>query len=280
MAHFKAQSLAARRRVLQNPYAHLEELEEARLERLHQNPYLFADRQEQDEPSPVQGPRTHGISAIERIATELQRKLWVRRGELGTSPDIEPVDILQPEYAARLLGYTYSTRSSLGWILRGPNKIEVAGLIDVPKRRIEVSSDIESRVARFTGAHEVGHAVLHPHLTGLHRDRPLGGAAESRDRVEYEADKFATFFLMPQKLVREQFFSRFLGPFELQDETAYALLGKPLAAAQEQLPTRRRISEALAAARYFNGHNFMPLSDYFGVSIKAMAIRLEELGLA
>ena len=273
------QQLTARRRILQNPYAHIEDLEQLRVERLHENPYLYADRESMHSAAQAKSRKSHDIPAIEQIVTKLQREIWAKRVELGLSLDANPVDLLQAEYAARLLGYSYSAHPSLGWIMRGRNQIVVAGLIDNSNRTIKVATDVEPRVARFTGAHEIGHAGLHPHLGGLHRDRPLSGTTESRDRVEYEADKFAAFFLMPRKLVTEQFLSRFIAPFELQELSAYALLGKSYSAARTLFPTRRHISRALADAIQFNGRSFTSLSDYFGLSTEALAIRLEELGL-
>lgn len=46
----------------------------------------------------------------------------------------------------------------------------------------------------FTIAHELGHWVLHRNLTG-----------ERTTQTEREADWFATFLLMPEKWVREEF---------------------------------------------------------------------------
>lgn len=273
------QQLTARRLLLQNPYAHIEQLEELRVARLHENPYLFADQQFATNDRQAMPRKTHRVSVIERIVTNLQREIWKRRIELGAPTDARPVDVLEAKYAAQVLGYRYSSRPSLGWVTRSRDPIVVAGLIDNSKRIIEVATDVEPRVARFTSAHEIGHALLHPQLTGLHRDRPLTGGLERRDRVEYEADKFAAFFLMPRKLITEQFLLRFIASFKLDEQTSYALLGKPSSSARELLPTRRHISRALASATQFNGRNFVSLAEHFGVSVDAMTIRLEELGL-
>lgn len=272
--------LKARRRLLQNPYAHIEQLEELRVARLHENPYLFVDRQSVDSQAQACPSTAHRVSTIEQLATNLQREIWGRRAELGALTDAHPVDVLEAKYAAQVLGYGYSMRSSLGWITRGKDPIVAAGLIDNSKRIIQVATDVDPRVARFTSAHEIGHAVLHPQLTGLHRDRPLAGPVEHRNRVEYEADKFAAFFLMPCKLVTEHFLLRFIAAFNLDEQTSFALLGKPPSSARRLLPTRRHTSRALAGATQFNGRNFVSLAEYFGVSVETMAIRLEELGLA
>lgn len=273
------EQITARRLLLENPYAHIEQLEELRVARLHENPYLYADQPFTGNEQKAKPRKNHRVSAIEQMVTNLQREIWDRRVQLGVPADARPVDVLQAKYAARVLGYAYSERSSLGWITRGKDPIVVAGLIDNSKRVIEVATDVEQRVARFTSAHEIGHAVLHAQLTGLHRDRPLTGGIERRDRVEYEADKFAAFFLMPRKLVTEQFLLRFIQPFELNEQTSYALLGKPSSSTRALLPSRRHISRALASATQFNGRSLVSLVEYFGVSVDAMAIRLEELEL-
>lgn len=271
--------LTARRLLLQNPYAHVEQLEELRVARLHENPYLYADQQVTGTERQATPRNIHRVSTIEQTVTNLQREIWDRRSELGLPADARPVDVLEANHAARVLGYAYSSRASLGWIARGRDPIVVAGLIDTSKRIIEVATDVDPCVARFTSAHEIGHAVLHPHITGLHRDRPLTGPLEQRDRVEYEADKFAVFFLMPRKLVTEQFILRFIAAFKLDEQTSYALLGKSASATRKLLPTCRHISRALASATQFNGRNFVSLDEYFGVSVETMAIRLEELKL-
>lgn len=271
--------LSARRRLLQNPFAHIEQLEELRAARLLENPYFYADAQFTGSERQARQPNAHRVSAIEQIVVNLQREIWDRRSELGLPADTRPVDVLEAKYAAQVLGYGYFLRSSLGWITGGREPTVVAGLIDASKQIIEVATDIEQRVARFTSAHEVGHAALHPQLTGLHRDRPLTGALPRRDRIEYEADKFAVFFLMPRKLITEQFLLRFIAPFEFNEPTCYALLGKPSSSARELLPTLRHISRALASATQFNGRNFVSLAGYFGVSVETMAIRIEELQL-
>lgn len=273
------EQLTARRLLLENPYAHIEQLEELRVARLHENPYLYADQQFTGNDQAAKPHKAHRVSAIEQMVTNLQREIWDRRVELGLPADARPVDVLEAKYAAHVLGYRYSSPSSLGWITRGRDPIVCAGLIDNTKRIIEVATDVEPRVARFTSAHEIGHAVLHPQLTGLHRDRPLSGPLGQRNRIEYEADKFAVFFLMPRKLVAEQFLLRFIAPFKLDEQTSFALLRKPAPSARELLPTRRHISRALASATQFNGRNIVSLIEYFGVSVDAMAIRLEELGL-
>ncbi len=274
-----------------NQYAHIEYLEEQYEEqqemylRGNQNPASY--QQDTVKITQTTSSRLHKVSRneeIEQIVIKLQRDLWNKRVELGLSANADPIEILNPKYLAKLLGYSYTSRPSLGYIpsaRRGESPIVVGGLIDNSKRIIDIATDIDPHVARFTGAHEIGHAVLHSYLTGLHRDRPLNGASKSRDRIEYEADMFAVHWLMPSKLVANHFLSRFsfITPFELNEKTAFALMRKSYHDVCELLPTRRDFSRFLANAIQFDGRTFMSLSEYFGLNTEPLAIRLEELNL-
>lgn len=248
--------------------------------RLMGNPWAFIEQLEPPEEA-TEGPRApqHSLASIEQAATDLLRELWRNREQLGLPADVDPITILNPEYAARWLGYNYEVVSSLGHMTPDGRQIIVAGLIDRSKRRIAIATDVGPRAALFTAAHEIGHLVLHPNQASLHRDRPISGPRAYRNRTEYEADKFATFHLMPRKLLTSEFAWRFMGPFQLNEETAYALLGKPYHAASRELPARRDVARKLAGAFQYNGRTFTSLVEYFGVSIEAMAIRLEELEL-
>jgi Zn-dependent peptidase ImmA (M78 family) len=129
-------------------------------------------------------------------------------------------------------------------------------------------------------AHELGHAVLHPQGGGIHRDRSRDVSGLSRDADEVEADLFAVHFLMPERLVRERFESRFgQAPFTLTEGTAFALIKRNHDVASERFPTRRAMSRYLAGTEEYNTRNFESLASLFGVSVVSMAIRLEELGL-
>jgi Zn-dependent peptidase ImmA (M78 family) len=114
----------------------------------------------------------------------------------------------------------------------------------------------------------------------VHRDRPADGPQQRRDPLEREADRFATFFLMPGRLVLIRFKATFAQDrFSLTNETAFALGGLSLDEARRKYPLKRSLSRALASADRFNGSSVTPLAAQFKVSVEAMAIRLEELGL-
>ncbi|MBO9767801.1 ImmA/IrrE family metallo-endopeptidase [Xanthomonas phaseoli pv. dieffenbachiae] len=267
--------ISSSRMWLQNPYAHMEELEECWQAGNDQNRYRFA----RSEGEAFSAKKSHSFESIEARAKELQRAIWKKRTDLGLSKNVHPIDVLDPRLAAELLGFELTFHSSLGWMTSGRRRVSVAGLINQSNRSIQIATDADPRVMRFTAAHEIGHAILHPDQTGLHRDQPLSGIRQARSRTELEADKFATYFLLPDKLLTEEFKSRFLGIFTLNEQTAFALFSKPIFEVIEVLPTLRHVSRRLASSIYYNGSHFASLSESFGVSIEAMAIRLEELKL-
>lgn len=267
--------ISSSRKLLQNPYACIEALEDQARTVDYQNPYRFVTAGEHE----GQRKRSHSFESIEAQVTALQRAIWKKRTALGLSQNAHPIEVLDPQIAADLLGFEFTLHPSLGWMFHGRRQISVAGLIDQKAKSIRIATDADPRIMRFTAAHEIGHAVLHPDQDGLHRDQPFDGARQSRNRTELEADKFATFFLLPEKLLSAEFEARFLDAFCLDERTAFALLSKPIHEALRILPTRRHISRRLAGATYYNGRHFVSLSESFGVSLEAMAIRLEELNL-
>lgn len=124
---------------------------------------------------------------------------------------------------------------------------------------------------------------MHEHeVRGLHRDRALDGSKTTltkRDNIEYQADKFAVYFLMPSKLLIKIFGEHFpTRCFVLNEDTLFAL-GSINAEKIENCRSIRDLSRLLAKTEIYNGVNFNSLSRQFGVSVEAMAIRLEELEL-
>jgi hypothetical protein len=318
-------AVSARRRLLCNPYAHIEYLEDFELETnvsraLPAAPLIEASRRRLEDPyaylddsggysadaihlaKPGISLRTVGVAnlsgnvskklpggpsnrytkaAIEKFASDLHARLWRERESLfgGISPS-DPIELLDPAFALHLVGYDFSVEEGLGKYRGKGGYVEVAGLIDRPSKRVCVSRQFPTNVRTFTAAHELGHAVLHAAGGGIHRDRPLDGTKFSRDPVELEADTFATFFLMPGRLVRTRFEGLFgTDFFELNDHTAFALSSSSVEEIRSECSTLRHLSRMLVSAERFNGRHFVSLADQFRVSIEAMAIRIEELEL-
>lgn len=271
------------RRLLQNPYAYLNgegfydgvSFEEVgRRKRLNLEP-------EQLGVSKGSGLR-YSTDELCKIARNLQIELWRERHSLWAEDvPVDPIGVLVPSVALEALGYNFELRNSLGQIAGAKGVIEAAGIIDATDRNVWISGSFPPEIQKFTAAHELGHAILHDGV-GLHRDRPLDGGLDRRvrDAVELEADKFASMFLMPEKLVREKFRARFNTElFTLHEDTAFALNAGSLSHLEQQCRRIRDLSRILSGAQQFASQHFYSMASEFGVSVEAMAIRLEELRL-
>lgn len=285
--------LRNRRYVMQNPYAHIEQLEasgdvsaisESRLKLQNQYAYLDGDGRFDAmllSDKTKAGTANNSFEEIEKVVIRLQRQMWIDRVAIfgDEAVSYSPIDVLDPSKAAEFLGYKMSFVDSLGTYADRIERIEVAGLIDRASQAITISNEFDPQVRRFTAAHEIGHLILHPNMEVVHRDRGVDTALGGRVRSELEADKFSAYFLMPAKLLRQEFRARFLDEkFVLNEATAYALLGKQYQQLSSVL-VGRKLALKLAEAVHYNGKNFYSLSECFSVSAVAMAIRLEELGL-
>lgn len=294
MTNSRRSKLRARRFLLGNPYAHVEQLDDMPLIGLNepdliragriklQNQYAYLDGEGGLSVAHINGAdKRSAISFedIERLAVETQRNLWRARDRLWPNGIPQsPITMLDPSKVCELVGYDFEVVSTLGVYSDRPGKVAVAGQIDRLEKVIRISRDFEPSVQVFTAAHEIGHLILHPELNHLHRDRGLNGLGTARDRIELEADKFAVYFLLPEKLVRSEFEHRFLSAtFSLNEETGFALLGKLPHEFEKLSSQRRHLSRRLASAINYNGNNFCSLAKLFGVTVETMAIRLEEL---
>lgn len=217
---------------------------------------------------------------LELIARTLHRLMWAHREKLLGTAHVDPAEIVDPALALKALGYKVVEHETLGEHAAGKDTYEVAGLMDRDNGEVRISRRFDPWKRKFTAAHELAHALLHTG-SGLHRDRaPDGSAIRSRDPQEREADEFAAYFLLPEKLVREAFLNRFLAaPFELTDATAFALAAEPLAQLKRKCRSERELSRRLASSRQYSSRHFRCLHERFNVSVEVMAIRLEELGL-
>lgn len=219
---------------------------------------------------------------LRQIAKNVHSELWLNRDQIWTNAtQLLPVHIIDPATTFRLHGYEYEETVTLGQDYIDGALVEVAGYVDNEKKIAKVSKRFPLDVRRFTSAHELGHAILHEEKL-LYRDRALDGEAtgEKRTPVELEADRFATFFLMPEVQVRD-IFAQIFGTerFEVNKDSAFALGFKSIGALRSELPTVRHISCRLATTSFYGGMPTRCLCEIFGVSQTAMAIRIEELSL-
>lgn len=215
-------------------------------------------------------------SGIERLAWELQRDIWRSRVTLSIDAG-SPLKMLEPAIGAAVLGVRYEVvEEGLGSMGPPGPVTEVAGRMDRRANLIQVSGRFPEVVQRFTGAHELGHVVMHPHNV-MHRDRPLEGGLGrgARSREEKEADFYAACFLMPARMVLQSYEKRFdAPPLHVDDDLAFRLSPDDpdviWAASPEDL--------AGMVAGYKNPRSSpVSLAEEFRVSVSAMALRLLEV---
>ena len=284
-----------RRRLLQNPVAFLNNAggfdgvvptKRVNCNQQLLHPYAFIDDAEeistQHHKRGVKESKRYAW--IERKAHELHINIWKQRHQIF--PEGVPTDsvqLLDPAIASQCVGYKYDLLESLGEFHSQGSSSEVAGVIDRSAKRISISRRLPYNTQRFTAAHELGHALLHEGAL-MHRDRPIDGSNKMRgprEAMEIEADKFASYFLMPERLLKERFEKVFgvKGVFILTDDAAFALDSAETEKLIIQCKTSRGLSRVLANAERYNGRDVNSLAVQFGVSGEAMAIRIEELGL-
>jgi hypothetical protein len=223
---------------------------------------------------------------IEQHAHSVHREIWDRRKNIwpmGLPPEVHMLD---PRVAVRILGLEFDIRSSLGGDGSRLNGAPAAGFLDGKNGIVVVSADFSYEVQRFTAAHEVGHVVMHPWVGNqtVHRDVSIDrNRTGQRLQHDQEADYFAACYLMPRKLLEKEFVRRFGSktPLLLDDTTLFHMRVQEsnVRAAFSAPKGSLLFSRLVANAQVFDRKHFQSLTEMFGVSPTAMAIRLQELGL-
>lgn len=273
--------IADDRRLLENPYAHLDETGN-----FSAIGYTQPDSAAPQIRRPVVGHHLRSrnpYAKIERLARNVQADLWKNRHKLwpdGVPED--PVDLLDPAVAIKYFGYDYELAEYLGDFVTAGKTAATAGLIDRTSRRISIARRFPCDMRRFTAAHELGHMLMHREAV-MHRDQPIDGSSLTSTHLppmEKEANKFASYFLMPEKLVRVRFSAIFgEGVFELNYSTAFALDPVDPHGLIAKSDSPLALARVLAKSERYMGQRMPSLVEQFRVSVKAMAIRLTELGL-
>lgn len=221
------------------------------------------------------------FAEIEAKVRALHMEMWDSQVSLWPGLRVTPLDICDPEAAARLRRYEY--REGLvddAGSMAG--HYELAGFIDRTRRLIAVADRYNPQIRLFTAAHELGHLELHPGLHH-HRERPLAGIIEPSvplDPIEREANHFAGCFLVPRKQLILAFRACFGDePLRLTDNVAYELLPAEFNALLTADPRSLSFERTVAQTSRYGGRRFEPLCKLFRVSPTTMAIRLRQVGL-
>jgi Zn-dependent peptidase ImmA (M78 family) len=139
------------------------------------------------------------------------------------------------------------------------------GMIDANKKVIlcDISiephgckAEINEKVLNFTVAHEIGHYVLHSRYMNI--ESPLFHTKLNKNekaRIEFQANRFASFILMPDKIFIDMF-NYFTSSFKLENNSSINHCNMSL---NKYLPNR--------------------LSEYFKVSNEAIFYKIRELKL-
>lgn len=217
---------------------------------------------------------------IENLVSNIQNSMWKYRDYIWKKNTPEnPIEVVDAEKLLKKLGYQYQTKDKLESFETIDGIFQTAGIIDTQHKHVSISENFGPETIEFTVAHELGHAILHPGLV-LHRDRPMDGTiTASPDYKERQANRFASCFLMPRKLVVQQVEQFFLTKkIGVTTQTAL-LLGVKLGELKARCKTSRDLAKLIASTTFYNNQFFPSLASQFHVSNETMAIRLEELQL-
>ena len=218
---------------------------------------------------------------IEKAARDLQNTIWLNRKIVWPDniPD-HPIKALNPgKILQKALAYKFAAVDQI----ENPENLElsIAGIINQNERVVMVSKVFDQNIRNFTAAHELGHALLHKQNI-MHRDRPIDGSKFDmrKNLQEYQADKFSSYFLMPENIIRKVFYEIFgTNKFIINDESVFNFSKNSESDLRSECKNLRGLALKLASTERYRNNSFISIADLFKVSATAMAIRLEELDL-
>ncbi|MEL6812816.1 MAG: ImmA/IrrE family metallo-endopeptidase [Bacteroidota bacterium] len=221
---------------------------------------------------------------IKAITRNLLGKL-LRNKEQSTNgtENIDLISLLNPASILRLLGCEVRSEISLGDYDKEGNQINIGALLDIKNKVVVFSEQMRPSQRRFTLAHELGHYVMHYYRfrnVALHRDLPINGSKIYRTQPEWEADRFGTHLLMPEKLVRTVFRGYFhTDRFKINEDTAFSLNKGSVTHLRDRFKNIDEFARFMASIRFYKRRVFPSMAETFMVSEQTMAIRLKELKL-
>jgi len=230
---------------------------------------------------------------IRGAARDAAVEVYLRRYSFWRLPPSSPLGMIELPVIAKVFGARYHEPVEIvAFSTEIPGvalPVRYAGYMDPDTNTVAVARNLPPSMARFTGAHEFGHLVLHKDQGVLYRDLPLSGDERSdrqRPVVEQEADLFAAELLIPEKIVRQtfsQYFHKesFYG-VKPDEDTAHWLstAHHEVTPAKLEARGRRYLALLLANSAPWTANREAPThAELFRVSKVAMAIQFELLGL-
>ena len=224
---------------------------------------------------------------IAEVSRSAQKILWE---DYNLNSDKEetkksPLEIFDSAVVLNLIGYQVNIHESLGQHTVNNGTFNIAGLLDRKNKFVSISQKFSPEVQRFTLAHELGHVLLNHYAENgsqIHKDRPLTKLSfgSKLSLIERQANRFASNFLMPQRLVEKKFVELFgTSKFLITEDSAFAMNRINTSKFRLECKNKIGLASILASAEYYNGTNFPSLARQFGVTNIVMAIRLIELDL-
>lgn len=222
--------------------------------------------------------------AIERKAATLRRQ--VMEYAKCQYPEAKNARAyLHARYAAEFLRYTYTERPDLDVELRltdesaGKKVGVITGLLDRAEKVIAVSDRFSPAEKRYSAWHELGHLVLHPSMSKLHRDRLPNGQA-IKPPIEMEADYFAAVYGMPRKWITQDVEAKFGElPIKVSQNLLWWLSRNDPECFEFSNVDELDVEKTIATCTNIGNGPFVSLAEEYGVSAEAMARRLRELRL-
>ncbi|MBC8323751.1 MAG: ImmA/IrrE family metallo-endopeptidase [Candidatus Marinimicrobia bacterium] len=104
---------------------------------------------------------------------------------------------------------------------------DLLGGLRIPDKTVEINENLSEQEGRmnFTAAHEIGHIILHvPVIENeqkilCRKDAGIGGFQKAPE--EWQADKFASYLLMPSQAVKKAFFQVRRKPLNVKQKSIY-----------------------------------------------------------
>lgn len=225
-------------------------------------------------------PHDDIANTARRILSELHEFQSEKIGARPSLHEFFPINLRQ--VIEDLFGWQLEERTMIGFL---PSGHPIIGQTNYDEKTllIDIGETSESE-QNFTLAHEIGHITLHRtsyacdgFATRAHSSRRndrLVNPDPLRSQLEREAEIFAAELLMPRKSVSNYF--KLL--FERDRLWADGRVVKDIlqdSGTRLKQPSLKAIAKAVAGT----GNGDKTLSEFFGVSLDAMALRLVRLGL-
>jgi Zn-dependent peptidase ImmA (M78 family) len=227
---------------------------------------------------------------IKKQAREVLSKLYCvyydEKGKYLSPDEFFPINL--KKIISSVMDWNLESLADIGYDSYGQR---LRGHCDYEKKLIRISfQDIKPGEKVFTIAHEIGHALLHTHaprtssVSERKRVTPRIAKANSNAqerKMEKEANIFAAELLMPEKAVRDYFFSVF-GRKELWlgSMKAQQIIKNIGSTSRTSIFTPQTVKDI---APYFSDYKKTgtdpSMREFFGVSRSAMSLRLLELSL-